>query len=38
MAALKHFYRDLGNRLWGVYGPIDAYNWTVIGGRPSTWD
>jgi hypothetical protein len=26
MAALKHFYRDLGDRLWGVYGPIDAYN------------
>jgi hypothetical protein len=26
MAALKHFYRDLGDRLWGVYGPRDAYN------------
>ncbi len=26
MAAFKHFYRDLGDRLWGVYGPIDAYN------------
>jgi hypothetical protein len=26
MAAFKHFYRDLGNRLWGIYGPIDAYN------------
>jgi hypothetical protein len=26
MAALKHFYRDLGDRLWGIYGPIDAYN------------
>jgi hypothetical protein len=26
MIALKHFYRDLGDRLWGVYGPIDAYN------------
>jgi len=26
MVALKHFYRDLGDRLWGIYGPIDAYN------------
>ena len=26
MAAFKHFYRDLGDRLWGVYGPLDAYN------------
>ncbi len=26
MAALKHFYRDLGDRLWGIYGPYDAYN------------
>jgi hypothetical protein len=26
LAALKHFYRDLGNRLWGVYGPRDAFN------------
>lgn len=26
LAALKHFYRELGDRLWGVYGPIDAYN------------
>lgn len=26
MAALKHFYRDLGDRLWGVYGPRDAFN------------
>ena len=26
MAAFKHFYRDLGNRLWGVYGPRDAFN------------
>lgn len=26
MAALKHFYRDLGNRLWGIYGPRDAFN------------
>jgi hypothetical protein len=26
MAAFKYFYRDLGDRLWGIYGPIDAYN------------
>jgi hypothetical protein len=26
MAALKFFYRDLGDRLWGVYGPHDAFN------------
>jgi len=26
MLALKHFYRDLGDRLWGVYGPRDAFN------------
>jgi hypothetical protein len=26
MVALKHFYRDLGRQLWGVYGFRDAYN------------
>jgi exo beta-1,2-glucooligosaccharide sophorohydrolase (non-reducing end) len=26
MAAFKHFYRDLGAQLWGIYGPRDAYN------------
>lgn len=26
MAALKFFYRGLGDRLWGVYGPHDAFN------------
>jgi exo beta-1,2-glucooligosaccharide sophorohydrolase (non-reducing end) len=26
MAALKFFYRQLGDRLWGVYGPRDAFN------------
>ena len=26
MAALKHFYRDLGAELWDIYGPRDAYN------------
>src|SRR5215475_4922915 len=28
MAAFKHFYRDLGDRLWGIYGPRDAFNLT----------
>jgi len=26
MPALKHYYRDLGDRLWDIYGPRDAYN------------
>ncbi len=26
LAALKHFYRDLGDKLWGRYGFYDAYN------------
>jgi exo beta-1,2-glucooligosaccharide sophorohydrolase (non-reducing end) len=26
MEALKHFYRDLGDRLWGIYGPRDAFD------------
>ena len=26
MAALKHFYRDLGDRLWSIYGPRDAFD------------
>jgi hypothetical protein len=26
MAAFKHYYRDLGSRLWGIYGPRDAYD------------
>jgi exo beta-1,2-glucooligosaccharide sophorohydrolase (non-reducing end) len=26
MAALKHYYRDLGDQMWDVYGPRDAYN------------
>ncbi len=28
MLALKHFYRDLGDRLWGAYGPRDAFDET----------
>lgn len=28
MAALKYFYRTLGARLWGIYGPTDAFNLT----------
>jgi hypothetical protein len=26
MAAFKHFYRDLGERVWDIYGPRDAFN------------
>lgn len=26
MAALKHFYRELGDRTWGEYGFFDAFN------------
>lgn len=26
MAAFKHYYRDLGDELWDIYGPRDAYN------------
>lgn len=26
MAAFKYFYRDLGKHLWGIYGPLDAFN------------
>ncbi len=29
MLALKHFYYDLGEKLWGIYGFRDAYNPTV---------
>ena len=28
MAALKHFYRDLGDRIWGIYGFRDGFNVT----------
>lgn len=26
LEALKHFYRDLGDRLWGLYGFYDSFN------------
>lgn len=26
MAALKHYYRDFGGTMWGVYGLHDAIN------------
>jgi len=26
MTAFKHYYRDLGADLWGIYGPRDNYN------------
>jgi len=28
MAMFKHIYRDLGDKVWGVYGPRDAINLT----------
>jgi hypothetical protein len=28
MRALKHFYRDLGGKLWGIYGFRDGFNET----------
>jgi|CZKI01.1.fsa_nt_gi hypothetical protein len=28
MAALKHFYRDLGPKTWGIYGFYDGFNET----------
>jgi hypothetical protein len=29
MEAFKHFYRDLGEQLWDIYGPRDAYDPTA---------
>ena len=26
MAAFKHYYRDLGDEMWDIYGPRDAFN------------
>jgi exo beta-1,2-glucooligosaccharide sophorohydrolase (non-reducing end) len=26
MVAFKHLYRDLGDRIWDIYGPRDAFN------------
>ena len=26
MAALKHYYRDMGAQMWDIYGPRDAYD------------
>jgi hypothetical protein len=28
MKALKHYYRDLGGKLWGIYGFRDGFNLT----------
>ncbi len=28
MKALKHFYRDLGGKIWGIYGFADGFNET----------
>lgn len=29
MAALKHFYRELGTKIWGIYGFHDGFNQTT---------
>jgi exo beta-1,2-glucooligosaccharide sophorohydrolase (non-reducing end) len=34
MAALKHFYRDLGARTWGIYGFYDGFNETANWFQP----
>jgi hypothetical protein len=26
MKALKHFYYEMGNKIWGPYGFVDAFN------------
>jgi len=28
VVALKHFYRDLGDKVWGIYGFHDGFNET----------
>jgi hypothetical protein len=28
MAALKHYYRDMGPKVWGIYGFHDGFNET----------
>ena len=28
MKALRHFYDDLGDKIWGKYGFVDAFNET----------
>ena len=35
MAALRHFYREQGERLWGPYGFYDAFNLEVNWFAPS---
>jgi hypothetical protein len=34
MAALKHFYRDLGSKTWGIYGFYDGFNETENWYQP----
>ncbi len=35
MAALKHFYRTLGAKTWGIYGFHDGFNETENWFQPS---
>jgi len=37
MAVLKYFYRDLGGRLWGIYGFRDAFNCSKAGFHAFIW-
>ena len=34
MAALKHFYRDLSDPLWNVYGPLDRLGFKLDHKSP----
>lgn len=34
MAVLRHFYRDLGARTWGIYGFFDGFNETENWFQP----
>ena len=37
MAALRHFYNELGDRIWGDYGFVDAFSETRTGTPIPTW-
>jgi hypothetical protein len=37
MKALKHFCRDLGAQLWGIYGFRGGFNQPKTGLKTSTW-
>jgi len=37
MQALRHFYDDMGDKLWTEYGFIDAFNETRNWYASRTW-